>query len=121
MQSGARSEGFGIGASLLRKEDDRHLRGRGQFVSDIRMPRLAGVVFLRSPHAHAHIRSIAVPDDARGCVFTAAELPRMRRNHAAVRDALASIGTEVNETPLTPGRIFAAIQRCLRPIQEASR
>ena len=28
-------QGHGVGASVLRKEDDRHLRGRGQFVADI--------------------------------------------------------------------------------------
>ena len=68
----------GIGASLLRKEDDRHLRGRGEFVSDIRLPGAQEVVFLRSPHAHACIRSIAVPPEARGSVFTAADLPWMQ-------------------------------------------
>src|SRR6185437_13877028 len=68
----------GIGASLTRKEDDRHLRGRGEFVSDIRMPGLATVVILRSPHAHARIRGIAVPPGAKGRVFTAADLPRMQ-------------------------------------------
>jgi carbon-monoxide dehydrogenase large subunit len=78
MESATRSQGFGIGVSLLRKEDDRHLRGRGQFVSDIRMPGLSEVVFLRSPHAHARIRSIAVPGDANGRVFTAADLPQMQ-------------------------------------------
>jgi carbon-monoxide dehydrogenase large subunit len=78
MKSTAPGQGFGIGASLLRKEDARHLRGRGQFVSDIRMPGLAEIVFLRSPHAHARIRSIAVPPDARGRVFTASDLPRMQ-------------------------------------------
>ena len=78
MESATRGQGFGIGASLLRKEDDRHLRGRGQFVSDIRMPGLAEVVFLRSPHAHARIRSIAVPGDAKRHVFTAADLPQMQ-------------------------------------------
>ncbi len=67
----------GVGASLLRKEDDRHLRGRGEFVSDIRLPGTREVVFLRSPHAHARIRSITVPPAARGSVFTAADLPRM--------------------------------------------
>jgi carbon-monoxide dehydrogenase large subunit len=70
--------GLGIGASLLRKEDDRHLRGRGQFVSDIRMPGISEVVFLRSPYAHARIRGIAVPPEAHGHVFTAADLPRMK-------------------------------------------
>jgi carbon-monoxide dehydrogenase large subunit len=62
----------------LRKEDDRHLRGRGEFVADIRLPGTQEVVFLRSPHAHARIRSITVPPDARGRAFTAADLPRMR-------------------------------------------
>ncbi|MGE0259652.1 MAG: xanthine dehydrogenase family protein molybdopterin-binding subunit [Alphaproteobacteria bacterium] len=70
--------GYGVGASILRKEDDRHLRGRGEFVSDIRLPGTRHVVFLRSPHAHARIRSIAVPPGATGRVFTAADLPRMQ-------------------------------------------
>src|SRR5437763_7351493 len=68
----------GIGASLLRKEDDRHLRGRGEFVGDIKLPGTQHVVFLRSPHAHARLRSISVPPAARGRVFTAADLPRMQ-------------------------------------------
>ncbi len=67
----------GVGASLRRKEDLRHLLGRGEFVSDLRLPGTQEVVFLRSPHAHARIRGIAVPPDAKGRVFTAADLPRM--------------------------------------------
>ncbi len=70
--------GRGIGASLLRKEDERHLHGRGQFVPDIRMPGIQEVAFLRSPHAHARIRSISVPSQAKGRVFTAADLPRLQ-------------------------------------------
>ena len=54
MNSPIFKDGFGIGGSLLRKGDDRHLRGQGQFVSDIRVPGLAVVALLRSPHAHAH-------------------------------------------------------------------
>ena len=42
-----------VGASLLRKEDARHLRGRGQFVSDVQLPHTQDVAFVRSPHAHA--------------------------------------------------------------------
>ena len=68
---------FGVGASLLRKEDDRHLHGRGQFVSDIKLPGTMDVAFVRSPHAHARIRSISVPPEARGRVFTAADLPQV--------------------------------------------
>ncbi|HXO01563.1 MAG TPA: xanthine dehydrogenase family protein molybdopterin-binding subunit [Stellaceae bacterium] len=72
------TSGKGIGASLLRKEDWRHLRGRGQFVSDIRLPDIHHVVFLRSPHANARIRGVDVPPEARGRVFTAADLPRLK-------------------------------------------
>jgi carbon-monoxide dehydrogenase large subunit len=68
----------GIGASLLRKEDERHLHGRGEFVPDIRLPGIQEVAFLRSPHAHARIRSITVPSEAKGRVFTAADLPRLQ-------------------------------------------
>ncbi|HTC10856.1 MAG TPA: xanthine dehydrogenase family protein molybdopterin-binding subunit [Acetobacteraceae bacterium] len=48
-------DGFGIGASAPRKEDARLLHGRGCFVSDITMPGLQDVAFLRSPVAHANI------------------------------------------------------------------
>ncbi len=68
----------GVGASLLRKEDDRHLRGRGQFVADIALRDTHEVVFLRSPHAHANIVAISVPPSARASVFTAADLPRIK-------------------------------------------
>jgi aerobic carbon-monoxide dehydrogenase large subunit len=64
----------GIGARLLRKEDDRLLRGRGQYVGDIRLPGMQEVAFLRSPQAHAQIRSIRVPPALRDRVFLADDL-----------------------------------------------
>src|SRR5262245_17378579 len=69
--------GFGVGASLLRKEDARHLNGRGQFVSDVKLPNTHDVAFVRSPHAHARIKRITLPPDSEGCVFTARELPKL--------------------------------------------
>src|SRR6516162_3380633 len=69
---------YGVGASLLRKEDDRHLHGRGQFVADIKLPGTMDVAFVRSPHAHARIRSISVAPAAHGRVFTAGHLPRVK-------------------------------------------
>jgi carbon-monoxide dehydrogenase large subunit len=68
----------GVGASLTRKEDERHLRGRGQFVADIALAGMHEVVLVRSPHANAFIRSITVPEAARRSVFTATELPRIK-------------------------------------------
>ena len=68
---------FGVGASVLRKEDARHLAGQGQFVSDIRLPRLHDAAFVRSPHAHARITHIEIPPEFAGSVFTARTLPRL--------------------------------------------
>ena len=50
--------GNGIGAAVLRKEDDRLLTGRGQFTDDINRPGQAHMYILRSPLAHARIVSI---------------------------------------------------------------
>lgn len=64
----------GIGARLTRKEDDRYMRGRGRFVGDIRLPRMLEVAFLRSPVAHARIKGINIPPEARSRVFIASDL-----------------------------------------------
>src|SRR5437588_7557834 len=48
----------GIGESIRRKEDARFLRGRGNYVDDLELPGMLHMVILRSPHAHARIRSI---------------------------------------------------------------
>jgi carbon-monoxide dehydrogenase large subunit len=48
----------GIGESIKRKEDGRFLRGRGNYLDDITLPGMLHMAILRSPHAHARIRSI---------------------------------------------------------------
>ena len=48
----------GIGASVRRKEDLRFITGRGQYTDDVNRPGQAHAFFLRSPHAHAELRSI---------------------------------------------------------------
>src|SRR5580658_3801113 len=64
----------GVGASVKRKEDDRFLRGRGQFVGDIRLAGMKDVAFVRSPLAHAKLRAVLIPDEHRGKAFTATDL-----------------------------------------------
>jgi carbon-monoxide dehydrogenase large subunit len=64
----------GIGASVLRKEDDRFLRGRGQFVGDVRIAAAREVAFVRSPVAHARLTRIDVPKELQSVVFTAKDL-----------------------------------------------
>src|SRR2546423_2780032 len=52
-----RPVGFG---RLKRKEDPRFIRGRGNYVDDIRLPGMLHGAMLRSPLAHARITSIDV-------------------------------------------------------------
>src|SRR5580692_5331399 len=51
---------FGIGQPVCRFEDPRLVRGGGRYVDDIVLPGMAFGHVLRSPHAHARIRSIDV-------------------------------------------------------------
>jgi aerobic carbon-monoxide dehydrogenase large subunit len=54
----ATTEVRGIGHSVKRKEDDRFIRGRGNYVDDINLPGMLHMAILRSPFAHARINSI---------------------------------------------------------------
>ena len=49
---------FGIGQGVRREEDPRLLTGRGNYVNDVNLPGQAYTHILRSPYAHAEIRSI---------------------------------------------------------------
>jgi carbon-monoxide dehydrogenase large subunit len=68
------ASGQGIGASMPRKEDDRYMRGRGQYVGDIKVAGMLEVAFLRSPVAHARIKAIRIPDAIRDRVLIADDL-----------------------------------------------
>ena len=47
-----------LGQSLKRAEDPRLITGQGSFVDDINLPGMLHVAVLRSPHAHARVKSI---------------------------------------------------------------
>jgi carbon-monoxide dehydrogenase large subunit len=64
----------GIGARVIRKEDARHLHGRGSFVSDMMLPGQSEVAFLRSPVAHGRILRITKPAGCGGSVFVRTDL-----------------------------------------------
>ncbi|MFT3817356.1 MAG: aerobic carbon-monoxide dehydrogenase large subunit [Rubrivivax sp.] len=49
----------GLGDSRLRKEDARFIQGKGNYVDDIKMPGMLHLDIVRSPFAHARIKSIA--------------------------------------------------------------
>ncbi len=48
----------GIGESIKRKEDARFLHGKGNYIDDLTLPGMLHMSILRSPHAHARIKSV---------------------------------------------------------------
>src|ERR1700744_1670369 len=64
----------GIGASLLRKEDDRFMHGRGEYVGTIRMVGKVDVGFGRRRVADGHIAGIEKPSGLEDAVYTLADL-----------------------------------------------
>jgi carbon-monoxide dehydrogenase large subunit len=96
------AEKQGVGARVLRKEDDRLMRGRGQFVADIRLAGLQDVAFLRSPVAHARIRAIHVPERYRDVVFTTDDLVGVK----PIRAVTSLPGFKISDQPiLATGKI----------------
>jgi len=92
----------GIGARLPRKEDDRFLRGRGQYVGDVRLPGMQDVAFLRSPLAHARIKDVRVPPAIRERVFIAEDLVSV----APIRADTALPGFKSSQQPvLATGKV----------------
>jgi carbon-monoxide dehydrogenase large subunit len=73
MASHAPSNGW-IGASLLRKEDERFLLGLGKYIADLRMPGVQDVAFVRSQVANGRVRDVTKPDGFAGSVFTLGDL-----------------------------------------------
>ena len=94
--------GKGIGARLTRKEDDRYMRGRGEFVADISLAGMKDVAFLRSPLAHARLHGINVPERFRDRVFTHDDMTGVR----AIRAVTGLPGFKVSEQPpLATGKV----------------
>src|SRR5713226_3234598 len=48
----------GMGHAVKRKEDPNFIRGRGNYVDDLKLPGMLYLDFVRSPYAHAKIKSI---------------------------------------------------------------
>ena len=48
----------GMGHSVKRKEDPRFIRGQGNYVDDVVRPGMVFMDIVRSPYAHAKIKSI---------------------------------------------------------------
>ncbi len=72
------AEAMGYGHSIKRKEDARFIRGRGNYIEDIKFPGMLWLDIVRSPFAHAKIKSInkekALATPGVAAVITGADL-----------------------------------------------
>jgi carbon-monoxide dehydrogenase large subunit len=70
-----------IGRSVPRPNLARLTQGRGQYVSDVVLPRMVHAAFVRSPHAHARIKNIETAEAKKApgvaAVVTGAELAKV--------------------------------------------
>lgn len=104
-----------MGARVKRVEDPRLLTGRGRFLDDITLPGMVEAAFVRSPYAHAKIRSIGVEEALRSpgvlAILTGEEAARQARplqaklHEAAGLERLARAYKIANWYPLALGRV----------------
>ena len=95
-----------FGESIARKEDDRFLTGRGNYVADMLPPGTLFAKFVRSPYAHARIirintakarklpisatrESRRLADTLRGNLFVSASLEILQESQQVLRYGLA--------------------------------
>src|SRR6266850_493462 len=83
-----------VGARIKRREDPSLIRGLGQYVDDVKLPEMLHVAILRSPHAHARIKSIdtAAADQHPGVVAVV--------TGAALRDQIGTLPTTADNPTL---------------------
>ncbi len=95
-------KGQGIGASVLRKEDERHMRGKGRFIPDFKMAGLSEVAFLRSPLAHARNRVDREAGRCAGRVFVREDLAGVK----PIRSVMSAPGFRASDQhPLAHGKV----------------
>ena len=95
-----------FGAPVRRKEDARLVRGAGRYVSDVDLPRMLHVAFVRSPHAHARVGAVdAAPAlHVDGVVAVATGLdPDVARCRLSATSALP--GYVVTDQPILAGPV----------------
>ncbi|MGB0843171.1 MAG: xanthine dehydrogenase family protein molybdopterin-binding subunit [Alphaproteobacteria bacterium] len=91
---------FGVGQSVRRVEDQRLLTGNGKFSDDLSKEHQLHAVFVRSPHAHALIKSVditeAIQSNGVVRVYTGADLLAANVQPIGIRTEL----TNIDGTPL---------------------
>jgi carbon-monoxide dehydrogenase large subunit len=92
------TSGSYTGQPLRRREDVRFVQGKGHYVDDVMLPGMAWCAFVRSPHAHARIRSISTQSAAArpGVLLTLTAEDWARAGHGEL--------TVVHPMPFSDGR-----------------
>jgi len=99
------TERTGIGAAVLRLEDERFLTGRGRFVDDMELPNAAHAHVVRSPHAQARILAID-----KSAALAAPGVLAVLTGEDVIREKIGGL----------PCEAFPALaegSRCYRPLQ----
>ena len=100
-----------IGDSPRRREDLRFLTGRGRYIDDLRFENLAHAVFVRSPHAHARVRSVEVSTARKApgvlAVLTAADVAADGLKSLRRPDEVARLRGKSDEEVSTGGMLRA--------------
>jgi carbon-monoxide dehydrogenase large subunit len=99
-----------IGRRVRRVEDATLLRGKGKYVSDIEVPGALYAAFVRSPHAHATIRSVNVEQALKRegvvAVLTAADMDRYLTNlRMPLGFPTTALPTGITPFVLTPNEV----------------
>ncbi len=93
-----------LGERVKRTEDPKFITGKGRYLDDIQMPGMTHIAILRSPYAHANIRSIdtSAAKSMPGviAVFTGADIPYNPLPMAWPAGGVAGIRNNIN-TPRT--------------------
>ena len=104
-----------IGQNVPRKEDRRFAIGKGRFADDMVVPGMLHAAFVRSPYAHARIRSIdtsaALKVPGVVAVITGRELVEFTTPSSAVRRAAAPM--EMDALPVDKARFAGDPVACV--------
>ena len=103
------TEATSVGRPILRKEDDRMIKGQGCYVGDVNRPGQVYARIVRSQVAHAKLLAVHL-DEARaqpGCVaaFAAADIPGIAEKKIPVRITPARLSDHALQTPLAVDKV----------------
>ncbi|MGE0340677.1 MAG: xanthine dehydrogenase family protein molybdopterin-binding subunit [Xanthobacteraceae bacterium] len=110
-----------IGRSVTRPNALRLLAGKGRYVTDIKLPRMLHAAFLRSPYAHAEIKSIDMTEAAalKGVhlVATGEDLAKLCKPWVGTLDHFRGMKS-APQLPLAVGKVVWAGQAMVAVVAE---